>query len=72
MWGTFGAELRNFRLTARRKAFRGENSIQEKGKLLSSVPFYPGSLVAEAEAGRTLGTKGEITLRTARHNRRVL
>lgn len=44
----------------------GKITIQEKGKLSSSMPFCHESLVAEAKAGRTAGTKGELTLRAAR------
>lgn len=61
--GKFGLEFRNFRLTARRKTARGENSMQEKGKLARSLPFHHGSSAADAEAARTQGTKGEFSLR---------
>lgn len=65
MLGAFEAELGNVRLTAK-KYPEGKITIQEKGKLSSSMPFCHGSLVAEAKAGRTAGTKGELTLRAAR------
>lgn len=62
--GKFGAEFRKFRLTVRNQTVGKAPSRKKWNCQVHSFPLW--GLVADPEAGRTWGTKGEFILRAAK------